>query len=587
VNSCKPDGTGWDAKPCGLDEKCVDTDDPAHCAKVICKAATQFCDGKMVMACSHDGTSKAVADDCSKPGGNGGTPGVCVDGKCQWLACKPKSVMCDGEKMLAVCKLDGTSYDKTICPAAKPICVAGACVKCTPGTLSCAPAPKGGESTVVVKCDSSGNDYEIEAVCKGGQLCKGAACASKAVCSTGTTKCDGDKLSKCNTDGTGWKTEACGPGSVCKAGKCGSVATNCVAGAKKCLAGKMTICKSDGSGWQPKSCNDGNPCTSDTCNAGSKNCTFANQPDGSGCGAGLSCKAGKCIQAPKPCKLVWPPVLGAESKPVPSKASVTFSINHGGYAPKFSEYWLAEHATGVVRRYTAALKDTGKTFNTGMKEIIQLAGLDDGRHLLVTFKPAGGVAWLALQAQFATSTVWKVKHPANDVFRGVASQKNTVFALGRFNNVLDVYKYTLATGKLQATFTLNTGANPRFLVPVGDDLLIGTNSGAFPRIKLGTSPPKLDWNQAPILKSQKLSTYPPIVAARVENRVCFVMRAKSEHSFAIRCIEVESSCDDKNECTVDSCNISSSTCKHLDIADGAVCGGSKSCKSGVCVQKTK
>lgn len=85
----------------------------------------------------------------------------------------------------------------------------------------------------------------------------------------------------------------CGAGKACQAGVC--VEVGCSPACGECQACDTTtlscVAKAEGLACA----DDGNPCTVDACSGGG--CAHTPGPDGVGCGAGMVCKAGACVEA--------------------------------------------------------------------------------------------------------------------------------------------------------------------------------------------------------------------------------------------------------------------------------------------------
>ncbi len=147
------------------------------------------------------------------------TTGHCENGKCIDISCVPGSSTCKGNA-LEVCKADGKGYELKSCPESAPVCYGAKCRFCEPSKQYCAaPSPGVLDSTVAMKCNESGSDADILAICATGEVCSEGACVS---CVAGEKKCLGNKGVTCRLDGTGFDiTSDCdASGLTCLAGLC-------------------------------------------------------------------------------------------------------------------------------------------------------------------------------------------------------------------------------------------------------------------------------------------------------------------------------------------------------------------------------
>ncbi|HAN32874.1 MAG TPA: hypothetical protein DCQ06_14865 [Myxococcales bacterium] len=144
----------------------------------------------------------------------------CEKGKCVDVSCVPGTTTCISDNTLETCQPDGKGFEQTVCPDSAPICVGDKCRFCKPDTIYCkSPDNNNPQSTVVLKCNASGSDADIQKVCPGGQNCVDGKCVT---CTPGQQTCVGNKAAICRPDGTGYDPGPdCGAkGLVCVAGLC-------------------------------------------------------------------------------------------------------------------------------------------------------------------------------------------------------------------------------------------------------------------------------------------------------------------------------------------------------------------------------
>ena len=262
--NCNASGTQWLEVVCVGKETCVLEGGVAMCAIVPCNVGATACTDEFTLAtCKGDG-SRAYTK-CQPPKGH------CLAGAC--VVCKPGTLTCapaapgEASNVVLQCSAKGDELEVKEACGANATCTSGACAAkavCAPGALFCAPPPPGGPSSVVMQCNGQGTDANIKEVCATAQACAGGKCQS-IVCLANTPFCLGDKVHICAADGlTSALSEDCpAKGAACLAGKC--LAPLCAAGTKQCKDGKLQTCKSGNEGWVDTPCAADQVCTNGDC----------------------------------------------------------------------------------------------------------------------------------------------------------------------------------------------------------------------------------------------------------------------------------------------------------------------------------
>lgn len=252
----------WVDTPCtGKNLLCID----GKC--VLCQPGQKKCAdpvagatyGGKVEACLPTGLAFATTETCAS--------GACIDGAC--ALCKPGTINCNGFKR-ETCSKDGKAWQPTPCDKEHPFCVKAKCYACPPAQAFCAePEPDQVTSTVVLQCDTAGNNADFKENCTAPDLCYGGICGT---CMPNETRCvDKGTLETCGSDGQGWSSAPCPANApICAYGKC-----------YLCLP-NTTLC------GPPNA--DGSPSNKVLqCNAAGDKATAKET-----CGAGLVCGGGKC-----------------------------------------------------------------------------------------------------------------------------------------------------------------------------------------------------------------------------------------------------------------------------------------------------
>jgi hypothetical protein len=307
--TCLPNGSGWTESKCGGDLSCIDGD----CAKVICTPGAKQCAATEhgIVTCNGNGTAWGVAEFCP-------WDASCKDAVCMPHVCVPKSAKCDPQGGMITCAADGLSEAAVLCPATPErkatICVTKAGVAvceaqlCVPGAAFC-------DGLKAMTCAADGLAASLVADCSvpasngKAQLCLDGGCVS-ATCQTGDKMCaDTATLATCNAAGNGYDKSPCGDKMACANAAC--VDTVCAAGQATCNGQKAVKCNESGTtlavvedcAATGKACVNG-ACASKVCTAGQAQCQGAAvgvcKPDGTGwtltpCGANEVCTGAKCV----------------------------------------------------------------------------------------------------------------------------------------------------------------------------------------------------------------------------------------------------------------------------------------------------
>ena len=278
------------------DNKCkIDSNSVVVCDKSKDTPCTKFhCDknkGECVGVSLKNGTP-CDADGSVCTNGDACTAGICKTGKstacddanpCTDDFCHPKDG-CSKKNNLAPC------FDGKLCTVADHCkdgaCAAGNAKTCNDGD----PCSNDGCNKATGNCQylpASGAGCDDGNKCTHGDVCQKGNCIAQS-----STKCN---------DGNSCTVDKCDPST----GKCGSkpafAGMGCEDG-KMCTDGDAClngVCKSG----SVVSCYDGSPCTADACDPATGNCKHTPANDGAGCNDGNSCtiddicKGGKCTQS--------------------------------------------------------------------------------------------------------------------------------------------------------------------------------------------------------------------------------------------------------------------------------------------------
>lgn len=193
------------------------------CHPWVCPAGQEFCEGDVHKVCDASGGKVIFEEDCAAD------DKVCIDGKCQALACTPLQSFCLTDFIAAKCSEVGLDYESLPCDPGN-YCKLGQCQAqvCEPSSSYCA-------GPVAFKCDALGSAIVSQVNCADSQL-------------------------------------------LCQDGECVPCVPAC--GGKECGP--------DGCFGSCGSCDDGNDCTTDQCNKGV--CSHTPVTDGAVCKKTGVCK---------------------------------------------------------------------------------------------------------------------------------------------------------------------------------------------------------------------------------------------------------------------------------------------------------
>ncbi len=167
--SIEPDvGLDVEAQPDGDDGSCVGDIDCATglcldgvCVDVQCRPNERSCaSDQMAVQCNADGQDFTVIDTCAD--------GFrCHRGDCREFVCEPRTVVCEGDAQL-VCNDTGTRAQLRSC-GGRRICVRGQCLEpqCEDGEVTCQ------DPRTLRICEEQA--YRLQ-TCSGDEICKDAAC---------------------------------------------------------------------------------------------------------------------------------------------------------------------------------------------------------------------------------------------------------------------------------------------------------------------------------------------------------------------------------------------------------------------------
>ena len=275
-NACTGADTCKDGQCIGSALSC---DDKNPCTDDSCDTKTG-CIG-LANSAACDDKNACTTDDACKQKACAGTAADCNDGNaCTTDSCDPAFGLCN----FAAVPQGGACDDGNPCTD-KDVCGGG---KCKGSTKSC------DDSNVCTddSCDSKTGCLNLpnKVTCDDGSVCTTTDTCAGGKC-TGAAKSCGDG-NPCTDDGCDPKsgctnlanTVTCSTGDVCQDAVC-----------------KDTKCTATGA---PKSCDDKNPCTTDSCDAakGCQNIALADATkcaDGDACNNASLCKAGKCVTGAK------------------------------------------------------------------------------------------------------------------------------------------------------------------------------------------------------------------------------------------------------------------------------------------------
>lgn len=140
---------------------------------------------------------------------------------------------------------------------ASGLCIDGECVDlvCRPGELSC------GGDDIVVQCNPDGLEFTTVETCEDGFRCHRGVCREQ-VCEPRTVECEGAAQRICNEAGTRAELRPCGGQRVCVRGQC--LDPQCDDGAVECQDPRTRrIC--EGQAWRMETCAGDARCDAGVC----------------------------------------------------------------------------------------------------------------------------------------------------------------------------------------------------------------------------------------------------------------------------------------------------------------------------------
>lgn len=244
----------WTVTPCdNLCEAgdCVDT----------CTEGTRQCDGLTKVQICMGGVF-VEDEECD---------GICQDGACAGV-CRPDASQCrtGSTNVPEVCSPEGEWVVEETCSGAKPACLDGNCVPCTPNDTRCSLVGDRPQT-----CSEYGTWVDAAPCAAGMNACVQGECR---LCEPMKRRCAAGRPQQCNAMGTAWVDGAvCSgatPACVASTGTCGT----CTAGDKQCgTQNTVDTCNASGGWMQSATCSGTTPvCLAGACTAclpGQKSCT--------------------------------------------------------------------------------------------------------------------------------------------------------------------------------------------------------------------------------------------------------------------------------------------------------------------------
>ncbi|MEZ4229514.1 MAG: hypothetical protein R3B89_10130 [Polyangiaceae bacterium] len=206
LRTCNAEGSGSTSVSCAATgEICLQD----HCETVVCTPLSKRClDYEHTETCRADGSGWDAAP-CDGDE-------HCSSGTCNLDNCEKGQVGCQGTKR-ATCKADGTGWEPggVDCAASGQTCVAGECRDrlCEPSTIYC-------EYGDIYQCDYTGRAGFFVDTCSGSYHCEdGSYYCVENECDPGRPACDGTRATNCSPNGL---FEAGGTvcGQYCAGGAC-------------------------------------------------------------------------------------------------------------------------------------------------------------------------------------------------------------------------------------------------------------------------------------------------------------------------------------------------------------------------------
>jgi len=529
ANPCTGDGQCADGK-CGAG-KPISCDDGSPCTADSCDKATGKCVYTPQVAPCDDGDACTLKDACQNGKCTPGTTTTCDDKKeCTSDVCDPKSGQC------VFTPIDDTCEDGNLCTigdkCGNGACLPGAATVCDDGnactTDSCDKVT--GKCVVVNVADKTAcNDDDA---CTSADVCMGGKCqgGAKVPCSDGN---------ECTTDGCDAKSGCtflplnavpCSDGTVC------TVNDACVTG--KCEPGKPLVCGDD------------DPCTTNACDA-AKGCLAIGQPkcaypipssfafgctDSSNVNWALG-SAGKNVWAfdalPNPpgafspgCSLNF-----NDNKDYTCSAGQS-SLNASAISPPFDATGVDASLNMIVKFQLSGVWETGPWDNLDLETSID-----------------GGLSWKLFKSYDHTTNTWNL---ITEKIPGIAGK---VFKL---------------------RFRFHT-----------TDCMINNTSGAFlDDLKVSPDGCSADaqCNDSNVCTVDKCVAFKCTYSNAADggkcsdNNVCTLLDTCKAGVCAPGALDP---CDDKNECTKDTCDAKLG-CAHAAVADASPCNDGNACTTEAC-----
>jgi hypothetical protein len=277
IAHCMEDGMAENLVPCPEQSFC----DGGTCHPWNCPAGKEFCDGSVHKVCDAAGAKVLFEEDCLE------LDQVCIEGKCQKLACTPLEIFCLSDFVAAKCSDVGLDYEPLPCDPGY-YCKAGQCKPqvCEPSSSYCA-------GPVAFTCDAIGSAITSEVNCAESQLlCQAGACVPCIPACAGK---------ECGPDGCFGTCGSCDDGNDCTADECSKGKCAHTSATNGAVCNKPGICKgicADGLCYEMavEDCStpEDDDCDGKTNEVNAKNCSmFYSDMDGDGIAGTPVCMCSK------------------------------------------------------------------------------------------------------------------------------------------------------------------------------------------------------------------------------------------------------------------------------------------------------
>ncbi len=530
--------TGGQAKVC---------DDGNPCTADSCDSKTGLCLASDVTTACDDGNACTSGDACSAgkclPGAQAK---VCDDSNpCTADSCDTKTGGC-----VATAK-DGACEDGSVCTLDDK-CGGGVCL---PGAATaCDDANPCTDDTCDAKlgCTAANNTAPCSV---GGDVCQLAQCNGGKCAATGKKGCD---------DGNPCTNNACDPvkgcqfplvadGATCAAADACSTASLCLAG--QCKSGKAT------------DCDDSNPCTDDKCDP-ANGCVWqpnsAKCEDGNPCTAGEVCKNGKC-----PAGVAVDAKIACDDSNACTEDACDAKLG-------------CTHKNNVLACEDGSVCTKGDACNGGACKGGPVADCDDGKVCTNDLCDAktGVCSWTGKGGACEDGSACT----ANDACANGNCQP------GSAKNCDDANPCTVDA--CDAKSGLCTHVGTALLGVPCDDGNACTGTDLCKGATCAGSAKPMNCDDANVCTTEGCDTKTG-ACTHVANTVACDDGNKCTagdvcDGKAVCAAGKNATCDDKNICTTDSCDAGTGACKHVAVADGAVCDdgiactAASACKAGNC-----